>query len=99
VLDEFGPAASEREANRNVVTAMRLVASELGNTPAICRASYVHPIVVERYVEEGVTIGVPKRNGNGAPSPMGHTPEERALIAFLRKYFPERRRKRRVDES
>jgi len=101
VLDEFGPASSEREANRNVVTAMRLVASELGNTPAICRASYVHPVVIERYVEEGDTIGVRlARSGNGRSSRVAaHTPEERALIAFLARYFPERRSERRVDED
>ena len=61
VLAELGPARSETEAKRNVATAMRLVAAELGNTPAICRASYVHPIVVARYVDDGETIRLPSR--------------------------------------
>lgn len=99
VLADVGPAASAREANKNVVTAMRLVASELGNTPAICRASYVHPAVVERYIQDGATIIVRAgRNGRHADG-VKHSPEERALIAFLAEYFPERRRERRVDES
>ena len=99
VLAEFGKAASEREANRNVVTAMRLVASELGNTPTICRASYVHPAIIEEYVKNGTTISVREgRNGRGTNS-AAHSPEERALIRFLAQYFPERRRRRRVDES
>ena len=34
---------------------MRRVAAELGNTPAVCRASYVSPAVVEQY-HEGRTI-------------------------------------------
>ena len=61
VLAELGPARSETEARRNVATAMRLVAAELGNTPAICRTSYVHPIVVARYVDDGETIRLPSR--------------------------------------
>ena len=99
VLDDVGPAASEREANRNVVMAMRFVASELGNTPTICRASYVHPAVIEKYIEIGATIGLRGRRNGQRTSALGHSPEERALIRFLAKYFPERRRRRRVDES
>src|SRR4029078_9072563 len=46
VLDDLRPGGSAREATRNVALAARLVAAELGNTPAICRASYVHPLVI-----------------------------------------------------
>jgi len=94
VLAELGPAPSARQARQNVVTAVRLVAAELGNTPAICRASYVHPIVIARYLDAGDVI-VP-----GRPRPTRryenyrHAPEERALIAFLDRHFPERRRAR-----
>jgi DNA topoisomerase-1 len=97
VLAELGPARSETEAKRNVATAMRLVASELGNTPAICRASYVHPIVVARYLDEGDTIRLPQRYHAEASS-YAHSPEERALIRFLDEHFPERRQRARADE-
>ena len=94
VLDDLGPASSAREATRNVVVAARLVAAELGNTPAICRASYVHPLVIARYVDAGVTIGVDRDGGRSRrSSSAAHTPEERALLAFLDRYFPERRRR------
>ena len=94
VLDDLGPGASEKEAKRNVALAARLVASELGNTPAICRASYVHPLVIARYVDAGVTIECePARRGSSRRSRTAHTPEERALLAFLDRYFPERRRR------
>lgn len=56
ILADLGPAASAREAQKNVVTALRLVAAELGNTPTICRQSYVHPIVIARYLDAGETI-------------------------------------------
>ncbi len=48
VLAELGKGKSQNERKKNVVTAVRLVASELGNTPTICRKSYVHPVVVRR---------------------------------------------------
>jgi DNA topoisomerase-1 len=97
VLAELGPARSETEAKRNVATAMRLVAAELGNTPAICRTSYVHPLVVARYLDEGETIRLPARYHASAAS-YAHSPEERALIRFLDQHFPERRRRARADE-
>lgn len=96
VLDDLGPAVSAREASRNVTLAARLVAAELGNTPAICRASYVHPLVIARYVDAGVTIGQLSRDRARAQTRRmtgGHTPEERALLAFLDRYFPDRRRR------
>ena len=94
VLAELEPARSETEGKRNVATAMRLVAAELGNTPAICRKSYVHPIVVARYLDEGETVRLPERY-RATPSAYAHSPEERALIRFLDQHFPERRRKTR----
>jgi len=97
VLAELGPAQSESEAKRNVATAMRLVAAELGNTPAICRSSYVHPMVVARYVDDGETIRLPSRY-HSTPGSYAHSPEERALIRFLDAHFPERRRRSRNGE-
>jgi len=97
VLAELGPARSETEAKRNVATAMRLVAAELGNTPAICRKSYVHPIVVARYLDEGDTIRLPRQYHSRAGE-YAHSPEERALIRFLDVHFPERRRRTRDGE-
>jgi DNA topoisomerase-1 len=92
VLAELGPAASPTEARRNVATTMRLVASELGNTPAICRSSYVHPLVVARYLDEAETIELSARYRQ-ATDAYAHSAEERALIRFLDKHFPERRRR------
>ena len=91
VLAEIGPARSATEAKRNVALAMRVVASELGNTPAICRSSYVHPIVIGRYLDDGETIAIrPAAQRKGGV--LAHSPEERALIAFLDEHFRERRR-------
>ena len=93
VLSDLGREKSPSARNRNVVMAVRMVAAELGNTPAICRKSYVHPMILTRYLRNGATISVPHRKGS--PSPARHSPEEVALIDFLDEHFPDRRKERR----
>src|SRR5213075_2711902 len=96
VLAELGKGKSQNERKKNVVTAVRLVAAELGNTPAICRKSYVHPVVVMKYLRSGTTISLPKQLTH-ANNGLGHAPEESALIEFLDEYFPERRKSPRAE--
>jgi DNA topoisomerase-1 len=96
VLAELGKGKSQNERKKNVVTAVRLVAAELGNTPTICRKSYVHPVVVMRYLRSGTTITLPKHLGP-SDNGIGHAPEESALIEFLDEYSPERRKEQRVE--
>ncbi len=91
VLAELGKGKSQNERKKNVITAVRLVAAELGNTPAICRKSYVHPVVVMKYMRSGTTIALP-RHLSSSNNGLGHAPEESALIEFLDEYFPERRK-------
>jgi DNA topoisomerase I len=96
VLAEVGPKDTEHAAKRAVALVCRLVAAELGNTPTICRQSYIHPILFARYLDDGETIApYLARARTRRRGPYAHAPEERALIAFLAKHFPERRRKRR----
>jgi DNA topoisomerase IB len=53
-----GPAASKSKTARKraITRAVKEVAHYLGNTPAVCRASYIDPRVFDRY-EDGFTIG------------------------------------------
>ena len=101
VLAEIGPPRTPTEAKRNVVTAVRLVAAELGNTPTICRKSYIHPMVLARYEDEGITIAddLARARRTRRRGEWLHAPEERALIKFLDKYFPERRKARRSEDD
>ena len=96
-LAELGKGKSQNERKKNVVTAVRLVAAELGNTPTICRKSYVHPVVVTRYLRSGTTITLPDHAHSSKLNGTGHAPEESALIGFLDEYFPERRKAPRDD--
>jgi DNA topoisomerase-1 len=44
------PPESPEVAEKNVIDAVREAACALGNTPAVCRRSYIHPGVIEHYV-------------------------------------------------
>ncbi|MDP9186203.1 MAG: DNA topoisomerase IB [Verrucomicrobiota bacterium] len=43
---------TQKQAKSNINTAIRAVAKILGNTPAICRKCYVHPAVLENYLDQ-----------------------------------------------
>jgi DNA topoisomerase-1 len=84
-LAELGVAEDERQARRNIVRALKRVAEHLGNTPTICRSSYVHPLVIESYLR-GTTLEEfrPRRERRiGQQQPEYH-PEERALLKMLK---------------
>jgi DNA topoisomerase I len=49
-LRRVGPAASRREADRNIVAAIDAVAARLGNTRAVCRKYYVYPALLHAYL-------------------------------------------------
>ena len=54
---------SEAAAKRAITRAVNQVSEALGNTPAVCRASYIDPRVLDRY-RDGTTIRpVPSTNG------------------------------------
>jgi DNA topoisomerase-1 len=50
-LQEFEAFDSEAQAKRNVLAAIEAVAARLGNTRTVCRKCYVHPAVVDLYME------------------------------------------------
>jgi DNA topoisomerase-1 len=49
VLGPLDPPTSERDERAIVKEAIERVAADLGNTPTVCRASYVHPRVLEAF--------------------------------------------------
>ena len=50
-LDECGVFESETDAKRKVVAAIKTVAERLGNRPATCRNYYVHPCIIDTYMQ------------------------------------------------
>ncbi|HST91218.1 MAG TPA: DNA topoisomerase IB [Brevundimonas sp.] len=73
-LRDMPTPASPTEAKRKITVCVKAVAGLLGNTPTVCRSSYVHPKVFEMY-ETGQLTALP---GPDAAS------FEKALIKTLR---------------
>ena len=69
------------EAKRNVVQAIKQVAERLGNTPSVCRKCYVHPAVLESYLNAVETSSVKRRMASAAGKSL-HA-EERRLVELL----------------
>ncbi len=63
--------ASLAKSKRTVVQALETVAERLGNTPAVCRKSYVFPAVIDAYCEGALAQHF---GGNGKPAKNGRTP-------------------------
>ena len=85
ILADIGPAKTKKEAERNVVLTCKLVSSELGNTPAVCRSAYIHPTVLEKYLRGRTIEGVMRKTPRPveAESPVDYYAEEAALMRFL----------------
>jgi DNA topoisomerase-1 len=53
-LREFPPAATKKQSEKIVVCAIEAVARMLGNTRTVCRKSYVHPGIIDCYVDGAI---------------------------------------------
>ncbi|TML39782.1 MAG: DNA topoisomerase IB, partial [Actinobacteria bacterium] len=91
---ERPPAETATEAKHTVAAVMRTVGERLGNTPAVARASYVSPAVVEQYLD-GRTIDDfrPRHLRVVRARETGLNPEEQALVSLLRSWRIRRARK------
>jgi DNA topoisomerase-1 len=78
---------TKTDEKRSISAAMRRVAQQLGNTPAVCRASYVSPAVIEQYLD-GRTIEDfrPRHLRVVGARDAGLDPEEQALLSLLRSW-------------
>jgi DNA topoisomerase-1 len=75
--------ASTAEAKRNVVKAIESVAKRLGNTTAVCRKCYIHPAIVDAYMD-GATIDTLKaRAATLAKAGASLSREEAAVVGII----------------
>ena len=72
-------------AKRNVVQAMRLTAERLGNTPAVARGSYVHPAVLDAYLDGSLGGAlVDAAEQQATPPTEADRSEEVAVVRLLK---------------
>src|SRR5712691_1356096 len=84
---ERGPVETATEQKRVVAAVMRRVGEQLGNTPAVARASYVSPAVVDQYLE-GRTLDDfrPRHLRVVGARDTGLDFEEQSLLSLLRSW-------------
>lgn len=101
ILADLGPAKNKREAERNVVLTCKLVSSELGNTPSVCRSAYIHPTVIEKYLRGQTIARVMRKTLRPveAETPVDYYPEEAALMRFLEGGGARRKGRARVGKK
>jgi len=85
ILGAMGRPASETQARKNIVQAMKEVAAELGNRPATARKYYVHPVLLEAYADGRLEEASPQENGRKERAPDDLSPPEEHLMALLRR--------------
>jgi len=73
-LREMEPPTSPTDAKRNITVCVKAVSGLLGNTPTVCRASYVHPVVFDLYQAGTLGERLPGPDAKGF---------ERALVNLL----------------
>jgi DNA topoisomerase-1 len=80
-LRNLEPVETPAQAKRNVRLAVEEVARELGNSRTVCRKCYIHPAVMEAYLEGTLDEGLRRRRSGIGTS--GLRSEEAMLLAFL----------------
>jgi DNA topoisomerase-1 len=83
-LAQFERCDTKAQAKKNLVAAIERVAERLGNTPAVCRGSYVCPEIIHSF-EKGKIINACATKLEDLVAFRGHGlhKAERALLRFL----------------
>lgn len=83
-LAEIGAADDEKNLKKNIVQAVKKVAEQLGNTPTVCRSSYIHPAVLKSY-QAGITLAEfeKKKKRRIKSAQTDYEPEEIALMKLF----------------
>jgi DNA topoisomerase-1 len=82
-LLECEPCESERDGRMRINECAGIVAERLGNTPAICKSCYIHPVVFERYLDGTLAELLAGDGASKHPEVEGLAEEERALLGLL----------------
>ena len=91
-----GQGTSKTDRKRRVRKAIVATAEQLGNTPAVCRSSYICPRLLDEYME-GKPFEMLRKTRRGSPVVrLGLSREEKALLKFLRETIADRRMRPRA---
>jgi DNA topoisomerase-1 len=82
--------------DKSVKQAIEQVASELGNTPAVCRRCYVHPAIIDSHLDGSLSRSLAGKVDEKLSRDRGLSNEERLVLTVLRRRLPARPRAARA---
>jgi DNA topoisomerase I len=88
-LREFAPHGSPTEAKKNIVRTIEHVAEQLGNTPSTCRKCYVHPAVLDAYLDGSLVDTLAQRAEDLRDSADDLDNDEAMVLDFLQQRLGE----------
>jgi DNA topoisomerase I len=92
-LQAIGVATSQRATKKLVLEAIRRTAEHLGNTPAVCRKSYIHPGLLDAYIAGEPMPPEPPRGATGAAK------HELTVLAFLERILEAKAKRTRSGRA
>ncbi len=84
-LKEFEKFDSKAQAKKNIVRAIESVATKLGNTRAVCKKCYIHPAVLDSYMDGELTETLRQRAAKMEKHLAELDPEEAAVLVLLQR--------------
>jgi DNA topoisomerase-1 len=93
-LREFTEIDSDVQRKRAVVAAIEDVARQLGNTPTVCRQCYVHPDILEAYMDGTLVDALSQRARGAGRGAHALRPEEAAVLGLLQARLAREQRRR-----
>jgi DNA topoisomerase-1 len=94
-LQDFLEIDDDAGRKKAIVAAIEKVAGELGNTPAVCRACYVHPDVLDSYLDGTLVDALAERARGAGRGAHALRPEEAAVLGLLQARLAREQRRRR----
>jgi DNA topoisomerase I len=83
-LSAQGPVENKTQAKENIKVAIAAVAKILGNTPTVCRKCYVHPVVLESYLDGDMIEGLKQKTEETLSENLEDLrAEEAAVMSFI----------------
>jgi DNA topoisomerase-1 len=95
-LQEFEKYESQSQAKKNVLNAIEAVAGMLGNTRAVCRKSYIHPAVLDSYMDGSMLEALSRRTAAARKKNGKLRAEEHAVLAVLQQRLSREAKKKKA---
>ncbi len=85
LLKEFEAYTSNTQARKNILRAVEMVATRLGNTKAVCRKCYIHPLIFDAYLDGSMMETVRQRARKVSRAVDRLTVDETAVLSLLQR--------------